>query len=580
MACHVRALAMDRLAGEDALERAVCSLLLEEEEDLEEGIRREASSPVRSVEPLDASADAYLLLAQSILAAQGPPPSFADYARVPASNPFSGHISAPPEAGVRVGGSSEGADGLAGACAVQLTLSSMDPEGSLLSLPLELLQGSLARWMSGADVLALAQTCHALALTSRSDTAWREKLSAEMGFTEAGIALWQQGGHRLLEAYDYFHRKHEMIECSLLREPTAVRAPGWEGCYDLKLCMELVNPWPVDVWALFRVCAPGESSWPEETYAATSRLPLRRHSAQRLHCAGYAASQDRDVVLVSVAAAGIGHERTLKLSHRAVGAPLPSIGWMHDDARGDGAAGSDDDDDASVVAPAVQAMLLPAARSTSRDGDGGASPRGGSVPTTAGGAQPSGRHGPAMVVLGEHTVRIDAPTWQVAVASGTLCVEILHCTALHAYCGDSADSADSAAAPSTLLPLEVASPVELRCDAGAEVGTTAPRSHRKRGGHNRMMAGRDFEWRPSARRAHAEAAHRHDRGQHSFLSLSANEDSDSGTGALRGDTHVVEGGWEVADGVGGRPAPAADDLTPLSFVTLSRARTSFDVSFE
>jgi hypothetical protein len=315
----------------------------------------------------------------------------------------------------------------------------------LLSLPTELLHHLLMRAATGKDSLLLARCCWTLhRLISSDRVLWHDKLRSDWGFTEAGLALWHSTGHTLMQAYDYFHCKHEPLECCLLREPHPAISPGWEGCVDLKVCVEVVNPWPVKVWTLFRICGP------DECVAAGGvdgrwQLPLCRDSADRLICVGYAGAGGRDAVLVSIAAAAEPRACT-PLDYRSMA--VAAIGWMPSGEQ------------LSHAVPAVQAMLLP--------------------PAGAG-------QSPPLAVLGEHAFRVDAEMWRAIRASGGQpSLHVMQCVELRAYGLD--------------LPLEDASPYELCCHEGVQVPTTRASER-----HNRALSGRLFEWRASAHRETIEA---------------------------------------------------------------------------
>ena len=70
----------------------------------------------------------------------------------------------------------------------------------------------------GLATLRLAQCCHAFHAIALSDTIWILKLE-EMGFTEAGIALWRTSGKSLAQAFSYLTLKHEPLEIAMLRDP-------------------------------------------------------------------------------------------------------------------------------------------------------------------------------------------------------------------------------------------------------------------------------------------------------------------------------------------------------------------------
>ena len=424
---------------------------------------------------------------------------------------------------------------------------------TLLTLPSELIS-SIAYCLKGSHVLTLAQSHRSLSFLTQgcSDELWRDKLRSELGFTQAGMKLWSsKSGRRLFEAYDFLSRKHEPLECSLLSEPKAASALGWPRCVDLKLCIELVNPWPEKVWTLFRVCSSCSGAatreaepWDDLEPAADlepsrQQLHLWSHSSARLQCIGYAAPGDKDAVVVSFAAAPGKRENLADVSTRHLpatpsGGPTASVGWM---------LGGEE---LRTAVPTVQAMLLPACRpatraSTATDISHGEA-EGDEAEEFAGRA--AGGRRPALVVLGEHTLRVDENSFT---REGELCLEVMQVRDLRAY--------------GLSVPLEEVAPFELCCDADAEVPTTANRSDLRRGQHNRHLAGRDFEWRDNAH-----ASHEH--------SLTAEKDAtDSNVCSLPGGTHVVDV-VQVVDAevdISGEATPrAGEPLRPVSFVPLCR----------
>ena len=120
------------------------------------------------------------------------------------------------------------------------------------------------------------------------------------------------------------------------------------------------------------------------------------------------------------------------------------------------------------------------------------------------------------------------------------------------------------------LTLEQASPVELCCDRGVQVPTTADGSHRRRARANRAICGRAFEWRHSERYKAISAEHRHDSKRHHILQEQSWESG--ATVEFRGDTSVIQGGWELAGQAA--PVPRGDELAPLNFTVLCHGRAS------
>lgn len=403
------------------------------------------------------------------------------------------------------------------------------PPPTLLTIPSELV-AHIAHHLKGTHVIALSKCHRSLRHLATSLDIWREKLQSELGFTEAGIELWlRSSGRKLFEAYDFVSRKHEPLECSVLGEPVVDR---WPGCIDVKLCVELANPWPQNVWTLFRVCSPlsdvveGRTDpWADLASSSSGRrmhtLPLWPESSRRIQCVGYAAPGGKDAVIVSIAAAPREDladvaKRNWSRSPHAV--PTAAIGWM---VGGEAL---------SEAVPTVQAMLLPACKPKGNNGE-------------AGGV-------PALVVLGEHTLRVDKAS---LTPRGELCLEVMTAIDLCAH--------------GLTLPLEEAAPYELCCDAGAEVPTTADRSDRKRGSHNRNLCGRDFEWRPSDRSERLAQEERHETTRHAVLTPAL--ETYANVCSLPGGMSVVQGGWEVADEA--TPAPAGEALCDMTFTPLSRS---------
>lgn len=374
---------------------------------------------------------------------------------------------------------------------------------TLDSLPFELLLLLARVSLSGHDALSLGRCSCTFREVVGSDSLWREKLERDCGFTAAGFELWESSQRSLRQAWIYFTIKHEPLEASLLRDPQCSAIPGWQDCMELKLCVELANPWPVKVWTLFRVCPPNATPW--AVAAKEQSLPVWSGSEERIRASGYAAPGDRDAIVVSIAAAD-------QVGCRRPGGSR-AFGWM------EGVKTSRE----CVSEPAVQAMLLP--------------------------SRAKGAPG-VMVVLGEHCIRIDHVVWTAAEAAGEVTIEVLQCVNLCAHGLD--------------LPLEDASPVELCSDAGAEVLTTADVALRRHGGSNRMYAGRAFEWRPSAHRQLLEAEHRHETQKHICLPFECS-DRDGSCAIFPGSTCVLQGGWELPDEtVRAPPVPAPVTFTTLS----------------
>ena len=130
--------------------------------------------------------------------------------------------------------------------------STEDVPPTLASLPTELLTDALANALKGSDLLSLGFCCGALTALLSCEPLWQRKLVDEFGFTDAGLALWcssqRERNRRFVVAYHYFAIKHEALEFSLLREPIVREemSPARRDI-DLVLCIEVANPWPVDV---------------------------------------------------------------------------------------------------------------------------------------------------------------------------------------------------------------------------------------------------------------------------------------------------------------------------------------------
>lgn len=387
----------------------------------------------------------------------------------------------------------------------------------------------LSRSRSRAPIV-LGQSCHALRALLLCEFLWHQKLVSEFGFTDAGLALWRNSqrekNRRFAVAYFYFAVKHEALEFSLLREPV-VNPPHRvvDGEYvrdiDLKLTVELANPWPVDVWTFFAVATGGESSWTAAVESGS--LALWDGATERIHVAGFAAPHERDVVLVSLATEAM---RERHVPHRFGYHPtqtceLAGFGWM----------GGQTDAQQQGSVPAVQGMLLPAHAT-----------------------------GTGLVVLGEHKLRLSPAAharsaWDAIAAAGEVALDVVQCVDVRAYGLED--------------PLHDASSVDLRCSAGAEVLTTA----RPGMPHNRRLAGRDFEFGPSPHREHIGSRERHDTTRHVGL-YETREPHNASLAEhacnLNGETLVIQGGSVVAGEV--VAAPSGADLLPLTMTMLSRSR--------
>lgn len=136
------------------------------------------------------------------------------------------------------------------------------------ALPQELVV-IIMRGGSPRSTLALSACSRALRAASLLDEVWRAHL-LEMGFSEAGLALWKAGGgtppntvvapksewpcwfpSTLLACYHYHHRLHEAVELEVCTEHQSRR---WQGCTELTASLELANPLDVPVWTFFVPC--------------------------------------------------------------------------------------------------------------------------------------------------------------------------------------------------------------------------------------------------------------------------------------------------------------------------------------
>ena len=214
-------------------------------------------------------------------------------------------------------------------------------------------------------------------------------------------------------------RRHEPLEASLIHEPQALHVEGWEGCYDLKLCMELANPWPAKVWTLFRIVPHDDGASfihrdvepMAEKMASTPFHPFYG-DAERIRATGYAAPNDKDVVIVTMAPReSTGLAWLNGTEHGANLDQAPSFGWMY--------FGTTPDGDHHAV-PALQAMLLP--------------------------QRAEGAPG-VLVVIGEHRLRLQPWWWDRFKRNGSLRLEVIQCVGLKVH--------------GLELPLEDASPVEM-----------------------------------------------------------------------------------------------------------------------
>ena len=144
----------------------------------------------------------------------------------------------------------------------------LQPPLTFDALPQELVV-LIMRGGSPRSTLALSACSRALRAASLLDEVWRAHL-LEMGFSEAGLALWKAGGgtppntvvapkkewpcwfpSTLLACYHYHHRLHEAVELEVC---TDRQSRMWPGCTELVASMELANPLDVPVWTFFVPC--------------------------------------------------------------------------------------------------------------------------------------------------------------------------------------------------------------------------------------------------------------------------------------------------------------------------------------
>ena len=141
---------------------------------------------------------------------------------------------------------------------VSLTCSSAEgepPELSLLALPQDVVC-LLAERMPGLAALALGACSKLLREAALSDHSWRERLRWELGFTAAGAARWPGSP---VSAFLYTTLKHEPLEVSELRR-MPVRAYGWRGACDVRVCLEFAQRWPFPIWTFLTPVAPGAAA--------------------------------------------------------------------------------------------------------------------------------------------------------------------------------------------------------------------------------------------------------------------------------------------------------------------------------
>jgi len=192
------------------------------------------------------------------------------------------------------------------------------------SIPSEILPLIFSQ-LSPIATLYLGSCSRSLRAIATSDTVWRSHLIHHLGFTDRGVDLWIESGgntfgvavpasgrfpfwypQSLLACYHFSVSLHEPLEAQILKEPKAVmcsrhcpcqhedgRTPHWHGCVDLRLCLELANPFHIPVWTFF---APKRSSspWPRPDAQGASRCRLALHDSSMLVCIGFAARSQSD----------------------------------------------------------------------------------------------------------------------------------------------------------------------------------------------------------------------------------------------------------------------------------------------
>ena len=164
---------------------------------------------------------------------------------------------------------------------VSLTCSSAEgepPELSLLALPQDVVC-LLTERMPGLAALALGACSKLLREAALGDHSWRERLRWELGFTAAGAARWPGSP---VSAFLYTTLKHEPLEVSELRR-MPVRAYGWRGACDVRVCLEFAQRWPFPIWTFLTPVAPGAAApWAgvAALRAAAAWRPQRRRRAR------------------------------------------------------------------------------------------------------------------------------------------------------------------------------------------------------------------------------------------------------------------------------------------------------------
>ena len=361
------------------------------------------------------------------------------------------------------------------------------PAASLASLPIEV----LAEHLPSSALLGISACCHALRAATLEDDVWRVVLMRERGFTTAGIDAWQRGGgvvrgvcgrirypswfpHTLLACWHYCTFLHEVLEIELYRPPLrALDGPASSPqLYDMRLCLELANGFPMPTWVFFMPVAtcdaadrPPAESAPWETpstapvtassgsVASASAAVAVAGGMLTLHtnaCNPRGTAAFGSIVAIGMRASQPGSQTPLKT------AVLLSFGCSQ---HADGTKAIDGAAEANMrqvplgwhpmpgiardgAIRAVQALLLPPCASGDR-----------------------------LVVLGEHTLRLPAAVADAAASEGCFYIAVLH--AAHVWREGA--------------PVELAAELDhdVMTSAGAMADPTRP---------NHKSAQRPFDW--------------------------------------------------------------------------------------
>lgn len=315
---------------------------------------------------------------------------------------------------------------------------------SLASLSPDLLV-LISGLLPGAAALSLAACSSTFRDAALSEASWRERLEREMGFSPEGVALWpaRAGRNPLVDAFLYLHLKHEALEGELLGAPRPVRAPGWSGCVDLRLVMELSNPFAAPTWTFF--AAPGAAApWA----AGGGEMPLSAEA--QVLCSSFEDGRGRSLRVLSFAAEAPPGARWLPPTAQPAG--LLSHGWvwlaaLEGDAHEEGYT-------SARGAPAVTAVPLHAA--------------------------PSGRSG-QLTVLSEVRLRVDGVVWAAASSAGELALEVLQAT-------DVAAVREAAGAE----PCHILQPLDDAIAASEREGVAMPSMHAQAHGAEEQAEAKDL----------------------------------------------------------------------------------------